>query len=498
MRIININIIKLLFLLTFKNSSAQESQDDTLDATATGKSLVDLVLRSIEAQSWYETEWNFLLHAAIVESDYGTASGYDPTPELTTKRGIWGVTKTMYDNCGNYLASLGTEGLDWTGNEVYRIQLTNVFLNFGDTTHEDCSKPIISAAITFCALKAEYNTLNGVISLEDQALAYEKVYDSTGNRLQYSNGIAKQYFQQRINSFLNEQSSDIFCLIDLALVLDSSGSVSDSNFEISRNFARNITSTFNINGTSEARVGVIQYSGNFWYGNPSLHSPHSSGETYRNEIYYYDEVSCSTSTSCYYITPFDPFDVSQLHDCSNNQCVTDFIDDMDHHKKMTTTAHALKYVMSDFYNYTVNRHSRVNTFSKGARSEATQVVILLTDGSATDREHINHYVEQLDDYGIIRYSIGVGQGADSSELRNISSSPSASHMFLMSSYSNLHQGLSRMLHKKVCQASSQQDSDSGAAGDAFASEIVLSGCQSKSYHFKCEYRAFEKVRSDEF
>ena len=390
MRIINKHIILVLkiLLFTFKKSLAQESRDETLEPTATGKSLVDLVLRSIENQAWYETEWNFLLHAAIVESEYGTVSGYTPTPDLTTKRGIWGVTRKMYDNCDTYLSFMNVHEPNL---EPWKIQLADFSLNFEDTTHDDCSKPIISAAITFCALKAEYSQgLNGVIGLDDQAIAYRKVYDSTGNRPQYRDGMSNKYFKHRINNFLNEQNSDIFCLIDLALVIDSSGSVWDSDFEISRNFARNITSTFNINGTSEARVGVIQYSGNFWYGNPSLHTPDSSGETFRDEIFYYNEDSCSSGSSCYYITPYSPFDVSQLHDCSNNQCVTDFIDDMDHHKKMTTTAHALKYVMSDFYNFTVNRHSRFNTFS-GARPAATQVVILLTDGSATDREHINHY-----------------------------------------------------------------------------------------------------------
>ena len=41
--------------------------------------------------------------------------------------------------------------------------------------------------------------------------------------------------------------------------------------------------------------------------------------------------------------------------------------------------------------------------------------------------------------------------------------------------------------------SSQQDTDSGGGGDVATNEIVLSGCQSKSYHFKCDYRAFERA-----
>jgi hypothetical protein len=108
----NINVLKILLLLiTFKKSLAQESRDETLEPTATGKSLVDLVLRSIENQEWYETEWNFLLHAAIVESEYGTVSGYDPKPELTTKRGIWGVTTEMFDNCDDDLLMMSTYGI---------------------------------------------------------------------------------------------------------------------------------------------------------------------------------------------------------------------------------------------------------------------------------------------------------------------------------------------------------------------------------------------------
>nr|XP_042710009.1 integrin alpha-D-like [Chrysemys picta bellii] len=107
----------------------------------------------------------------------------------------------------------------------------------------------------------------------------------------------------------------------------------------------------------------------------------------------------------------------------------------------THTATAIRKVVRELF-----------TSGKGARDEATKVLIVITDGEKTgDPLSYSDAVPEAERAGIIRYAIGVGQvfssAAAQQELQEIASQPSNEHVFRVDNFDAL-QGIQSQLQEK--------------------------------------------------
>uniref|UniRef100_A0A8C0GCK1 VWFA domain-containing protein n=1 Tax=Chelonoidis abingdonii TaxID=106734 RepID=A0A8C0GCK1_CHEAB len=108
----------------------------------------------------------------------------------------------------------------------------------------------------------------------------------------------------------------------------------------------------------------------------------------------------------------------------------------------THTASAIRKVMRELF-----------TSGRGARDEATKVLIVITDGEKyKDPLSYSDAVPEAERAGIIRYAIGVGQAFSSDtaqqELHVIASEPTNEHIFRVDSFDAL-QGIQSQLQEKI-------------------------------------------------
>ncbi|XP_053883489.1 integrin alpha-D-like [Malaclemys terrapin pileata] len=107
----------------------------------------------------------------------------------------------------------------------------------------------------------------------------------------------------------------------------------------------------------------------------------------------------------------------------------------------THTATAIRKVVRELF-----------TSGRGARDEATKVLIVITDGEKTgDPLSYSDAIPEAERAGIIRYAIGVGQvfssAAAQQELQEIASQPSNEHVFRVDNFDAL-QGIHSQLQEK--------------------------------------------------
>uniref|UniRef100_K7FB32 VWFA domain-containing protein n=1 Tax=Pelodiscus sinensis TaxID=13735 RepID=K7FB32_PELSI len=108
---------------------------------------------------------------------------------------------------------------------------------------------------------------------------------------------------------------------------------------------------------------------------------------------------------------------------------------------MTHTATAIRKVVRELF-----------TSRSGARSEASKILIVITDGQKNDQLRYSAVIPEAERAGITRYAIGVGWafsiGAAQGELREIASAPADQHIFRVDNFDAL-QGIQSQLQEKI-------------------------------------------------
>uniref|UniRef100_A0A8C3FS34 VWFA domain-containing protein n=1 Tax=Chrysemys picta bellii TaxID=8478 RepID=A0A8C3FS34_CHRPI len=118
------------------------------------------------------------------------------------------------------------------------------------------------------------------------------------------------------------------------------------------------------------------------------------------------------------------------------------------------------------------------TSGRGARDEATKVLIVITDGQKyNDPLSYSDAIPEAERAGIIRYAIGVGQAFSSAaaqrELQEIASQPSNEHVFRVDSFDAL-QGIQNQLQEKIFAIEGTQSQ----SGSSFQLEMSQEGFSS--------------------
>ncbi|XP_067023578.1 protocadherin Fat 4-like isoform X2 [Acropora muricata] len=171
--------------------------------------------------------------------------------------------------------------------------------------------------------------------------------------------------------------------VDLAFILDSSGSVGSYNFNLVKNFVKNVVDFFNI-GKAGTHVAVVTYSTNT--------------KLEFNLKAYYTKSSIKTA-----------------------------VGKISYRGGWTYTANSLDYVRKNIF-----------ATSQGMRPDQSipKVTVLLTDGYSNGRS-VADPAKQLRDKGVNIFSVGVGRYVNPKELNTIATDPDSTHVFRLNSFSDL-------------------------------------------------------------
>nr|KAG5687842.1 hypothetical protein BaRGS_016950 [Batillaria attramentaria] len=85
----------------------------------------------------------------------------------------------------------------------------------------------------------------------------------------------------------------------------------------------------------------------------------------------------------------------------------------------------------------------------GARSNAVQMVVVITDGQSSNNTATLEQAKRLRDKGVIIFAVGVGSSIDRNELNAMASDPDSDHVFTVSSASAMDD-IKETLQEKIC------------------------------------------------
>ncbi|XP_036355432.1 uncharacterized protein LOC115230178 isoform X2 [Octopus sinensis] len=189
----------------------------------------------------------------------------------------------------------------------------------------------------------------------------------------------RKIFFIRLANQLEQRNDCASAQIDLVFVIDSSGSVSEHNFNKTKIFLENIVRNLDI-GPDKTRVAVIRFSTN----------PHVS-------------FSLSAHTT--------------------NSAVRKAIDAIDYDGGGTATGLALDEV-------------RTSVFTNKRKSAAAKVLVLVTDGQSDNEMKTVAAAQKLKDAGVTIFTIGV-VNPRVSELTAAASEPSCTHYIDLKDYNEI-------------------------------------------------------------
>ena len=198
-----------------------------------------------------------------------------------------------------------------------------------------------------------------------------------------------------ITSFFSELGCNVNAL-ELFFVTDESTSVGSANYQIMKQFIRNITSAYEI-GPDDVQVGLLSYS--------------------------------SSHTFQFFLNTY-----------STRSSVLSAIDALPYTGGGTNTAGALDAIRSQAF-----------TEANGARpaSEGVpRVVIVITDGASENMAATLSAARGLHDDGYIVFAVGIA-GANEDELNGIASDP-AYVSFIISFDQNLLRALQQTINDEAC------------------------------------------------
>ncbi|KAG6923913.1 integrin alpha M [Chelydra serpentina] len=196
---------------------------------------------------------------------------------------------------------------------------------------------------------------------------------------------------------------------DIALLIDGSGSIKTVDFRKMKTFLSEIMKRFH---NTDTQFALMQYSNKF-----KLH--------------------------------FNFMEYTRSHDPDH------LVQGVEQLHGTTHTATAIRKVVQELF-----------SSSRGARDEATKVLIVITDGEKyTDPLSYSDTVPESERAGIIRYAIGVGNAFSSDtaqrELREIASEPTNEHIFRVDNFDAL-QGIQSQLQDKIFAIEGTQSQNSSS------------------------------------
>lgn len=183
-------------------------------------------------------------------------------------------------------------------------------------------------------------------------------------------------------------------MADVVFIIDESGSIGSSNFQLVRNFLHSVVSGLEV-GPKKVQVGFVMY------------NDRPKAEVYLNTFK----------------------DKSEL---------LKFIKILPYHGGGTNTGAALNFTREQLF---IKEHG--NRKKKGVQ----QVAVVITDGKSQD--DVSTAAADLRRAGVTVYAVGV-KDAEVDELKQMASYPTNKHVFIADSFSKL-KSLEQSMQKILCQ-----------------------------------------------
>ncbi|XP_072042533.1 uncharacterized protein [Amphiura filiformis] len=236
LRITAITAVLLVIVTT-----ARGQQDLTRKPNTKGKDVTQAAVDVVVQSGIFPKDNDFLRRIACVESKDGThpntyRAGYDG--------GIWQVDRIGFEDTKDTVSHPGLV--------AKYVQIQQAFgIDWPRVQWSDIRKPLYSAIAARLFLSNKPQAIPNSADIVGQAAYWKLHYNTAGNG-------TEQDFIDRVEACVVQECAVEG--IDLAFVIDGSGSIDVINFETAKNFVMRVVDGFNI-GRNRTRVGVIQYAG---------------------------------------------------------------------------------------------------------------------------------------------------------------------------------------------------------------------------------------------
>ncbi|KAK7105718.1 uncharacterized protein [Littorina saxatilis] len=364
-------LILAVTLTSFMTSCSGQTVDATRQPGTSGSDVVNSVVDIIKANCIFSEDRQFLRRLAYVESLDGTDTD---TYKAGYNGGIWKVNEDKF-NATTPCASVIRPTCDLI-RQNFNIDWTKV-------TWVDLRKPLYSGLAAVLYLIQRTNNASVPATIPAQEYLWSHYYHF---------GAARRNFS------MVEQVLDYECAddMDLAFILDSSGSITDADFKLSLEFVAKVVEEMNI--PSVVRVATLIFE--------------------------------SSPTVKFFFNSY-----------SNKSQVLSAIRGIVRSSGGTATALALDLARTELF-----------TTAHGARSTGTKrVAVLVTDGQSDSLVLTTQAANRLQHLsGVTLFSIGVG-GYDLAELKAMSSNPKCSHVFTLSQFSEIDSIITE-IQRSTCKA----------------------------------------------
>uniref|UniRef100_A0A8C1MS43 Integrin, alpha M (complement component 3 receptor 3 subunit) n=1 Tax=Cyprinus carpio TaxID=7962 RepID=A0A8C1MS43_CYPCA len=214
--------------------------------------------------------------------------------------------------------------------------------------------------------------------------------------------------------------------IDIAFLLDGSGSVGKYNFGIMKTFVTNVIKRF---AERDAQFAIAQYS-------------------YGCDIHY-------------------NFNQLKIEDSAWETKVAS----IPYFTGATYTANAIQKLVNELF-----------IPAGGARPSAKKILLVITDGESHDRNSLSYVASQAEAKNIVRFAIGVGNAFDNvyakEELNTIASDPDNDHVFKVTDFNALNNILQKLEENIIAIEGTQTSGDSSRmefAQDGFSTAFTSYG-----------------------
>ncbi|XP_055958918.1 uncharacterized protein LOC126829390 [Patella vulgata] len=358
-------------LLCFKTGTVAGGDDLTRKDNQKGVDVVEAVVDLIRSNCIFPSDHEFLRRLALVQSDYGEDQKAYSNPKY--HGGIWQIDQDKYNiirSCPGKMSAICDQ-----------IN-SNLSIDWRHTDWEDLRKPLYSGLAA--ALYTMYGYQSDVIpsNIYTQASIWQVLFAPGQNTSVFTS----------IKPFVYNCDS---MKLDLAFIIDDSGSIGFQNFIKVLNFMTNVTEDFPI-GADNTRVGVVVFT-----GLPDL--------AFDFKTYFTKAEIQSAIMNIAYIGGG------------------------------TGTADGLDLARTRLFNE-----------SAGSRMDATKVALLITDGYSNSHTNTKMAAGKLRDLGVTIFAIGVGDSFIE-ELNDVATPPVCTHVYSINNFDDFHTILNA-IQKDACTA----------------------------------------------
>ncbi|XP_046559879.1 uncharacterized protein LOC124268905 [Haliotis rubra] len=327
--------------------------DLTIAPGASGTAVVKAVVDRIRSNCILGDDRLFLRRLAYVETTDGTnsktyRSGYDG--------GIWQIDESKFLETKTCPSSIVAE--------CNKTQ-SSFNIDWRSTSWTDLRKPLYSGLAAALYIK-KYNSGSPLGDVTSQASFWASRLRPSGSESGF------------ITKARTMTGTDCKTQLDLAFILDGSGSVSTADFNRTIEFVRNVTEKLTIS-RNEVKVSTVEY-----------------GSSVGDDIKFRDFASKSSLVSA----------IGRISKSDSG----------------TNTAAAILHTVDVLFSP-----------AAGARPNAKRVAILLTDGRSNSKTATISAAQKAKAEGITMISVGIGN-ADVSELRGVATQPYCTHVIMLSSF----------------------------------------------------------------